>query len=101
MKPLSSFIWDTGKDAKNIKKHGVGFEEAQRAFADPYRVFAVDHRHSTARERRLFCFGKVEGRVLTVRFVWRDDTIRIFGAGFWREGRRKYEEANRIRKGSA
>jgi hypothetical protein len=30
-----------------------------------------------------------------VRFTWRDGVIRIFGAGFWRKGRRIYEQQSR------
>jgi hypothetical protein len=38
----------------------------------------------------------IGGRIATVRFTWRDNRIRIFGAGFWREGRRIYYEKNGI-----
>jgi len=34
----------------------------------------------------------VGGNILTVRFVYREGKIRIFGAGFWRKGRKYYEE---------
>ncbi|PIQ81816.1 MAG: hypothetical protein COV76_06885 [Candidatus Omnitrophica bacterium CG11_big_fil_rev_8_21_14_0_20_64_10] len=30
-------------------------------------------------------------RILTVRFVYRSGKIRIFGAGYWRGGRKYYE----------
>ena len=91
-----SFEWDIEKDRINQAKHGVSFSEAQHAFLDPKRVIAIDRKHSTPRETRHFCFGIVYGRVLTVRFTYREDKIRIFGAGYWREGRTKYEQANRI-----
>jgi hypothetical protein len=90
------FEWDQRKDAANRRKHHVTFLEAQRAFLDPNRIIAVDDRHSTARETRYFCFGKVEEKVMTVRFTVRAEKIRIFGAGYWREGRKKYEEEKRI-----
>ena len=35
----------------------------------------------------------------TARFDWdekKDVVIRIFGAGFWRKGKRLYEEKNKI-----
>jgi hypothetical protein len=32
--------------------------------------------------------------VLTVRFTWRDGTIRIIGAGYWRKGKAIYEQQN-------
>ena len=49
--------------------------------------------HSGA-ERRYFCFGSVGNGVLTVRFTYRAGRIRIFGAGFWRKGKRIYEQQN-------
>ena len=86
------FEWDDKKDHLNLRKHGVSFAKAQQAFVDPNRVIAIDLKHSTAEETRYFCFGLVEDRVLTVRFTFRKDTIRIFGAGYWREGRKRYEQ---------
>ncbi len=90
------FEWDAEKDAINQATHTVSFAEAQFAFVDPRRLIALDHRHSTPRETRYFCFGKVEGRVLTVRFTYREGRIRIFGAGYWREGRKRYEQREEI-----
>jgi hypothetical protein len=36
------------------------------------------------------------GGIVTVRFTMRNHNIRIFGAGFWRQGRKKYEEQNTL-----
>ena len=74
------FEWDENKDAENQNKHGVQFSLAQYAFADPNRVIAEDLAHSET-ETRYFCFGVVDGGVLTVRFTYRGGVIRIFGAG--------------------
>ena len=87
----SSFIWDPQREAENIKKHGIDFITASKVFKDPKRKIYKDSKHS-AKEYRLFCIGKVGSRILTVRFVYREDKIRIFGAGFWRKGRKYYEE---------
>ncbi len=38
------------------------------------------------------CVGKIEERILTVRFAYREDKIRIFGAGYWRKGKDYYEK---------
>jgi len=89
------FEWDDGKDRSNQEKHGVPFKLAQWAFADPRRVIAQDVSHS-AEEKRLYCIGKVGGGIITVRFTYRNQTIRIFGAGYWRKGRCIYEEQNQI-----
>ena len=86
-----SFEWDDAKDRLNIAKHGVGFALAQKAFLDPNRIIAENMRHG-AIEKRYFCIGVVEGKILTVRFTWRSGRIRIFGAGYWRKGKQIYEE---------
>ena len=91
------FDWDAKKDQENQDKHGVAFGVAQFAFADPNRVIAEDHSHSSI-EKRHFCFGLVDDGVLTVRFVYRDDVIRIFGAGYWRKGKQIYERENQVHK---
>lgn len=87
------FEWDENKDAENRAKHGVAFSLAQYAFADPHRIIAEDLAHSEG-EQRYFCFGKVEGGILTVRFTHRGGVIRIFGAGYWRKGKAIYEYKN-------
>ncbi|MCS6303296.1 MAG: BrnT family toxin [Nitrospira sp.] len=89
------FEWDSKKDAENQEKHGISFTKAQFALADPRRIIAEDFSHSSS-EKRQYCFGWIEGGVLTVRFTFRDDVIRIFGAGYWRKGRRIYERENKI-----
>jgi uncharacterized DUF497 family protein len=90
----SHFEWNAAKDRYNRAKHGVSFLEAQRAFFDPRRVIAEDLGHSE-QEKRYFCFGQVGGGIMTVRFTWRDGRIRIFGAGYWRKGKKIYEQQNR------
>ncbi len=80
--PRVGFEWDAAKDIANRAKHGVAFAEAQYAFADPQRVVAADLAHG--------------GGVMTVRFTYRGNTIRIFGAGYWRKGKRTYEKANSL-----
>ena len=89
------FEWDDGKNAANWRKHGVSFEEAQEAFLDPFRLIARDLAHGEE-EKRLYCIGKAGGGVLTVRYTMRGGHIRIIGAGYWRKGRRAYEQANQI-----
>lgn len=87
------FDWDPDKDAQNQAKHGVAFARAQYAFADPRRVIARDESYSET-EERFYCFGEVDGGVLTVRFTWRASVIRIIGAGYWRKGKAIYEREN-------
>ena len=91
------FDWDRRKDRTNQKKHGIAFAQAQRAFVDRRRVIAEDLSHSRS-EKRYFCFGSVGERVLTVRFTYRGKVIRIFGAGYWRKGKRIYERENQLHR---
>lgn len=91
------FDWDTDKDIENQQKHGVSFARAQYAFADPQRVIAEDITHSRI-EERFYCFGEVDGGVLTVRFTYRASVIRIIGAGYWRKGKAIYERENQVHR---
>jgi uncharacterized protein len=92
---MTPFEWDPVKDLENQQKHRVSFAEAQYAFADSMRVIAEDLDHST-KEKRYFCFGRVDRGVLTVRFTYRGGVIRIFGAGFWRKGKTIYDRENQV-----
>jgi len=85
------FEWDNRKNEINKRKHKVSFEEAQFAFADNKRIIAMDLEHSVS-ENRFYCFGIVNGDVMTVRFTYRNNKIRIIGAGYWRKGKQVYEE---------
>ena len=89
----TTFDWDADKDRVNQEKHGVSFAYAQQAFLDKHRVIAEDLKHSRS-EKRYYCFGKVDGDVLTVRFTYRNKQIRIIGAGYWRKGKKAYEKSN-------
>ncbi len=93
----SNFEWDKNKNNENQKKHGVSFYEAQHAFLDSNRVIFEDVDHSDV-EQRFYCLGKnQEGSgILTVRFTYRLNRIRIIGAGYWRKGRKIYEKENNL-----
>jgi uncharacterized DUF497 family protein len=75
----------------------VSFQEAQVAFADPYRVIAKDLAHSEV-EERFYCIGKAGDGILTVRFTYRRKVIRIIGAGYWRKGKAIYDKENRLHR---
>ena len=91
---MSNFDWDEKKNIENQKKHNVSFEEAQLAFIDVNRVIAKDLGHSKT-EERFYCFGKCGNKILTVRFTYRENKIRIIGAGYWRKGKQIYEKENK------
>ena len=86
-----TFEWDENKNAENIRKHKVSFAKAQDTFFDANRMILEDIKHSSS-EKRYFCIGKTDEGILTVRFTIRGQNIRIFGAGYWRQGKKLYEE---------
>ncbi len=87
-----NFIWNVHKERMNVLKHGVNFTVAAAVFLDSKRVVFIDEKH-LVNEERYFCIGEVSGRILTVRFTYRDQKIRIIGAGYWRKGKDYYEKA--------
>ncbi len=90
-----NFEWDEQKNILNQLKHSISFEKAQLAFSDNQRIIAKDIEHSTS-EERFYCFGKVEGEIVTTRFTMRGKRIRIISAGYWRKGKKIYEKENKI-----
>ena len=86
-----TFEWDEDKNSENIQKHQISFEKAQDAFFDVNRMILEDIKHSVS-AKRYFCIGKTNKGVLTVRFTIHGQNIRIFGAGYWRQGKKLYEE---------
>jgi uncharacterized DUF497 family protein len=88
------FEWDEAKNRLNQDKHGVTFEQARQAFTDPNRMIFEDLDHSID-EDRFFCLGQAGIGVMTVRFTYRDQRIRIFGAGYWRKGKGIYDNGRR------
>jgi uncharacterized DUF497 family protein len=86
-----AFEWDSQKNLSNIEKHGISFYEAQKAFLDKNRIIARGLEHSEQGDR-YYCFGKAENAVVTVRFTYRDGKIHIIGAGYWRKGKKIYEQ---------
>ena len=62
---------------------------------DYNRIILEDLNHSID-EKRYYCLGKVSEGVLTVKFTYRSNKIRIIGAGYWRKGKKIYEKENKI-----
>jgi hypothetical protein len=97
------FAWDPVKAAANLRKHGVSFEIAIRAFADPFALTEQDRIEDG--EARWQTLGMVEGRVLLlVAHTFRDEdedgeaieVVRIISArAADRRERRRYEQEAR------
>jgi len=95
MKKRSDFEWNDAKDKLIKKKHGVSFALAQLAFMDHNRVILEDREHG-GNEKRYYCTGSVASGIMTVRFTYRKNIIRMIGAGYWRKGKKIYERENNI-----
>jgi len=58
-------------------------------------VIAEDVTHGREEERSYY-IGRVGAGMMTVRFTYRGNVIRIYGAGYWRKGRKIHEEQNKV-----
>ncbi len=87
------FAWDPKKAARNVRRHGVSFEEAVTVFANPLaRIF--DDEDQRAEESREIIIGhSAQDRLLVICFSEREDAIRIISARKATKNERKdYEE---------
>ena len=76
-----SFAWNQAKAVSNHRKHGVTFEEAVTAFADPFARVFDDPGHSSGSEKRFLLFGhSLAGKALIVVHVERGAMLRIISA---------------------
>lgn len=72
------FVWDSEKNKKNFKKHGIYFEDAVRVFLDDNYLDDYDDFHSDF-EDRFKIIGKIRD-VLVVIYTEREDRKRIISA---------------------
>ncbi len=74
-----TFEWDENKSKRNLKNHGVDFDEAKTIFNDPFAITIDDTDHSVAEERYLDIGISSTGRMLVVWYTERNENIRIIG----------------------
>jgi len=87
------FEWDSKKAASNFSKHGVSFEEALTAFADPLARIFEDEDHSVEEQREIIVGHSAKERLLIVCFTAQGESVRIFSARkATRRERKDYEE---------
>lgn len=93
---MPGFEWDRRKEQRNIRKHGVTFDEAMTVFGDQFAIVISDPRHSSAEVREVVLGRSRWGRLLAVMFTMRKDSVRIFSAReATRPERLTYEEESR------
>jgi uncharacterized DUF497 family protein len=72
--------WDADKAARNLRKHGVAFEEAARVFLDGRRLEIYDGREDYGEDRWATIGQAYEAVLYVVYTVRHEDIIRIISA---------------------
>src|SRR3972149_5638753 len=88
------FEWDTDKARKNIKIHGVSFDEASTAFKDTLSLTIYDPLHSSKEDRFILIGNSCKNRLLVIVHTEREDKIRIISARKTTKNERKQYEEN-------
>lgn len=73
------FEWDDAKNTVCFVRRGFDFAYVVRAFLDPNRIVARDHRQDYG-EDRYRLLGMIDGRVFVVVYTMRGLAIRIISA---------------------
>jgi uncharacterized DUF497 family protein len=90
------FEWDEDKARANLRKHGIGFDEAITVFLDPFSATIADPDHSTGEQRYVDIDSSERDRVLVVVYTERGARIRIISCRKATPAERKaYEEGHR------
>jgi uncharacterized DUF497 family protein len=79
------FAWDARKAARNLKKHGISFEEAAAVFAGPEALEWEDLEHSGSENRFKRLGISMKGRIVILVYSYRSlkdgkETLRIITA---------------------
>ncbi len=84
-----TFEWDGDKTEENVRKHGIRFEIAIKAFDDDLAIPYSDIDHSSIGEPRYALIGMCAAGLVFISFTFRNDKYRIISA---RKASRKMHE---------
>jgi uncharacterized DUF497 family protein len=71
------FEWHEGKNERNIRKHGIDFDEAKGIWdGSPVEIARATRRG----EERIMAVGQLGGRFITVIYTKRNGRIRLISA---------------------
>ena len=87
------FEWESTKRVRNLRKHGVDFEEARTVFYDPMATTFEDPGHSHSEERAITIGFSARGRLLVVCHTERERSVRVISARLATKRERKRHEA--------
>jgi hypothetical protein len=77
---MPKLVWHEEKANANLRKHGIGFDEAGTVFADSFAITISDPQHSVLEDRFIQIGVSPAGRLLVVVYTERDLTLRIISA---------------------
>lgn len=72
-----TFEWDAKKARRNLRKHGVSFEEAKLVLLDPLSITVADPAQTVTEDRFVDIGTSTQGRVLVVVYTERGSNIRL------------------------
>lgn len=94
--PKLRIEWDEDKAARNLKRHGVAFEEAATCFDDEFAFIYSDELHSDDEVRDILIGYSTRNRLLLVVYTERGDVARLISARRAEPKERKlYEQTKR------
>ncbi|MEI9890335.1 MAG: BrnT family toxin [Caulobacteraceae bacterium] len=85
---MSTFEWDEAKEARNLEKHGIGFNDASKALQG-IAITQMVVRHG---ENRLVSVCHWSGRIIVVVWMQRVHAIRIISARARPDEREQYRQ---------
>lgn len=89
------YEWDPEKAKRNLRDHGVSFEEAATVFLDPLAMTYPDPDRSNEEDREITIGYSTNQRLLFVSHVQRRSRTRIISAReATRRERKQHEEGN-------
>jgi uncharacterized protein len=74
------FEWNASKAARNLKIHGVSFDDASTVFGDPLAATIDDPLHSHAERRSVTIGVAASGQLLVVSHTDRGEAVRLISA---------------------
>ena len=93
------YEWDREKAKRNVREHGVPFEEAATVFLDPLAMTYPDPDHSHEEDREITIGYSARQRLLFVSHCQRSNRTRIISArAATRRERKQHEKDGREKK---
>jgi len=85
--------WDLNKARRNLRIHGVSFDEASTVFGDILSLTICDPSHSDKEDRLVLIGSSFKNRLLTIVHTEISNKIRIISARkATKKERKQYEE---------